>query len=90
MQKQHDFVFGLNIPINVPTQEEIESVRNNLEDNFARLIETEYMTIEETVAYVKFATNLAAFVPFTLDGFLESYRSNMLKLREQNPQEPER
>lgn len=87
MEKQHDFVFGINIPINIPTETEIEAVSNNLEQNFAKLIESGYMTLEETVAYVKFATNLAAFVPFTLDGFLESYRSNVARLQEQAPQE---
>lgn len=87
MEKQHDFVFGINIPINIPTETEIEAVSNNLEQNFAKLIESGYMTLEETVAYVKFATNLAAFVPFTLDGFLESYRSNVARLQEQATQE---
>lgn len=77
MEKEYDFVFGINIPINKPTPEEIESVKNNLEKSFYHLIEAKYMTLEETVAYVKFATNLAAFVPFTLDGFLDTYRANV-------------
>jgi hypothetical protein len=83
MEKEHDFVFGINIPINIPTEKEIESVKNNIEKNFQYLIDQNYMTIEETVAYVKFATNLAAFVPFTLDGFLETYRANIAKLNSQ-------
>jgi hypothetical protein len=81
MEKEHDFVFGINIPINIPTEIEIESVKNNLERNFITLIEQGHMTLEETVAYVKFATNLAAFVPFTLDGFLDTYRANIERIK---------
>jgi ribose 5-phosphate isomerase RpiB len=82
MEKSHDFVFGINIPINIPTESEIDSVKNNLEKSFSQLIDNGYMTLEETVAYVKFATNLAAFVPFTLDGFLETYRANVENLNQ--------
>lgn len=87
MENKHDFVFGINIPISRPTEQEMDAVSGNLETSFNELIKSGYMTTSEAVAYVKFATNLAAFVPFTLDGFLESYRANIKRL--ENIQESE-
>lgn len=78
-QPQHDFVFGINIPVNVPTEQEVEALRGSLENHLTQLIESGYMTVEEAIAYVKFSTHLASFVPFMMDGFLASYRSNMEK-----------
>jgi hypothetical protein len=83
MEKTHDFVFGINIPVNIPTSQEIELISDNLEEHLNTLIKNNYMTIEEAVAYVKFSTQLAAFVPFMMDGFLQSYRSNIQHLNSQ-------
>lgn len=75
-----DFVFGINIPVNIPREEEINAISDSLEDSIMSLVGSGYMTLEEAVAYVKFSTQLASFVPFMLDGFLKSYRANMEKL----------
>jgi DNA-binding NtrC family response regulator len=83
MQKQHDFIFGINIPVNIPDSQEIELIEGSLEEHINALIQTGHMTIEEAVAYVKFSAQLAAFVPFMLDGFLQSYRSNIQQLNQQ-------
>lgn len=82
--KDYDFVFGVNIPINKPTQEEIDALSESLEEHLTHLIESEFMTMEEAVAYVKFSTQMSSFVPFMIDGFLKSYRENMRKLEEQS------
>jgi hypothetical protein len=84
MQQPHDFVFGINIPVNIPTTQEIELISGSLEDHLNVLIQKGHMTMEEAVAYVKFSSQLAAFVPFMLDGFLQSYRSNIQQLNEKN------
>lgn len=82
MEQAHDFVFGINIPVNIPSEEEIQLITGSLEDHINALIESGYMSPEEAVAYVKFSTQLAAFVPFMLDGFLQSYRANVQQLNE--------
>lgn len=74
--KSPDFVFGINIPVNIPTQQEIDYISSSLEDSINTLIESGYINTEEAVAYVKFSTQLASFVPFMLDGFISSYRKN--------------
>lgn len=81
-QRTHDFVFGINVPINRPTEEEIAALGGSLEDHLQRLIDSEFMTLEETVAYVKFSAQMSSFVPFMLDGFLRSYRENIRALEE--------
>lgn len=82
-QQGHDFVFGVNIPINRPTPEEVQALADSLEDHLQQLIDSGFMTIEETVAYVKFSAQMSSFVPFMLDGFLKSYRQNIAKLENQ-------
>lgn len=79
-EKQHDFIFGINVPINRPTEEELKALSNSLEEHLQRLIEQNFMTLEEAVAYVKFSTQMSSFVPFMLDGFLKSYRENIKEL----------
>jgi hypothetical protein len=80
MEQPKEFVFGLNIPVNVPTAEEINLISGSLEASLKKLIDIGYMNREEAVAYVKFTLHLAAFTPFVLDAFLESYRKNTLKI----------
>lgn len=76
-QPQHDFVFGINIPVNVPSEQEVATLAGSLETYLTSLVESGYLTVEEAIAYVKFSTQLASFVPFMMDGFLKSYRENM-------------
>jgi hypothetical protein len=75
-EKQYDFLFGLNVPVNRPTDEEIYALRDGLEDYLKQLIGSGYMTTEEAVAYIKFSAQLSSFVPFLIDGFLSSYRNS--------------
>jgi hypothetical protein len=82
MEKEHDFVFGIKIPISIPTEQEINSIKDTLEESFRVLIENNYMTLEETVAYIKFVTELTTLSPFALDGFLKTYRANIERLKE--------
>lgn len=78
--QQHDFVFGINVPINRPSQDELDALSGSLEDHLQRLIDNEFMTLEEAVAYVKFSAQMSSFVPFMLDGFLKSYRENIRRI----------
>jgi hypothetical protein len=82
MDKEHNFVFAIKIPINIPTEQEINAVKDSLEESFQVLIQNGYMTLEETVAYIKFITELTTLSPFTLDGFLKTYRANIERLKE--------
>lgn len=81
-EQQHDFVFGINIPVNVPTEQEVATLSGSLETYILSLVENGYLSIEEAIAYVKFSTQLASFVPFMMDGFLKSYRENMRRREE--------
>lgn len=83
MNTQPDFVFGINVPVNIPSEEEVETLSESLEESLRSLIEADYLSTEEAVAYVKFSTQLASFVPFMMDGFLNSYRSNVERIRDQ-------
>jgi hypothetical protein len=75
-EKAYDFLFGINIPINRPTDEEVYAIRDGLESYLKHLIGSGYMTTEEAVAYVKFSSQLSSFVPFLVDEFLKSYRNS--------------
>jgi hypothetical protein len=81
--REPDFVFGINVPVNIPTEQEVEYISSSLEDSISTLVHSGYITMEEAVAYVKFSTQLASFVPFMLDGFLSSYRSNKQRIEEE-------
>lgn len=75
-EKKPDFVFGINIPVNVPTEEEISTISDSIEDYFKTLISSGHMNTEEAIAYIKFVSHLSSYVPFMIDGFLKSYREN--------------
>lgn len=81
-----DFVFGINIPVFVPTDEEVEILSESLEDHLVSLIDSDYMTRQEALAYVKFVTQVSNITPFTLDAFLATYRRNMEEREEQASQ----
>lgn len=75
--KEPDFMMGLNVPINIPSQEEIElyTEGSRLEPFIGALIQAGHCTKEEAAAYVKFISEFALFTPFVLDSFLATYRS---------------
>lgn len=75
-QREPDFVFNLQIPVNVPTQEEVDLISPHLESYIQQLVESEHLSQEEAVAFVKFASELGSFTPFMMDSFLQSYRRN--------------
>lgn len=77
--KQPDFVISLNIPITVPTEEEAEAVRPNLEPHQIKLMEENHLTLVELVSYMRFAVDLASFAPFFLDEYLKVFRANVNK-----------
>lgn len=74
-----DFMFSLNIPVNTPTQEEIDLITPHLELYLSTLVEQGHMSNEEAVAFVKFSSELGSYVPFMMDAFLQSYRRNITK-----------
>jgi hypothetical protein len=74
--RQPEFSVSLNIPVFVPTEEEVASVENSLEPFLAKLIESGHLTAEEVVAYMKFSMDLASFAPFFMDEFLKIFRAN--------------
>jgi len=73
-QTEPDFMFSLNVPINLPTEEEVAVIRPHLEEYLNQLISSGHLTEEEAVAFVKFSSELGSYVPFMMDPFLQSYR----------------
>lgn len=70
-----DFMMGIDVPANIPSDEVIEVVEPTLEPYLKQLVDSGYMTIEEAVAFVLFVSEFATFVPFIMDSFLRSYRN---------------
>ena len=67
--------FNLSLPFVVPTEEEIETVKNSPKEEFIQhLLDTEYLTVEELTAYYSFMTMVTGLTPYLLDGFLDNYR----------------
>lgn len=75
-QKEPDFVFVMQIPVNIPTQEEVAIISPHLENYIQQLVTANHLTHEEAVAFVKFSSELGSFTPFMMDAFLQSYRKN--------------
>jgi len=75
-QKEPDFVFVMQIPVNVPTEEEVAIISPHLETYIQQLVNSNHLTKEEAVAFVKFSSELGSFTPFMMDAFLQSYRKN--------------
>lgn len=84
-RRQPDFMMGLNLPINIPTEEEIEMLTNpeTIEPFLQALIEAGHMSAEEVAAYIKFVSEFATFTPFVMDSFLQSYRNAMAQKKEE-------
>jgi hypothetical protein len=76
MRKNPDFVFVLQVPVNVPTEEEVAIISPHLETYIKELVSMNHLSREEAVAYVKFSSELGSFTPFMMDAFLQSYRKN--------------
>ena len=76
MTREPDFVFNLQVPVNVPTQEEQDMIVPHMDPFLAKLIEKGHLSAEEAAAYVKFASELGSYLPFMLDAFVGSYRNN--------------
>jgi len=66
--------FNLQIPMPFPTDEQVEVLSENLETYLQKLVDDEYLTKEEVVAFLQFTTYLSGITPFLLDPFLSSYR----------------
>lgn len=83
--KEPDFMMGLNVPINIPSPEEIElyTEGSRLEPFIGALISAGHLTKEEAAAYVKFISEFALFTPFVLDSFLATYRTALEKAKSQ-------
>jgi hypothetical protein len=79
--KNYDFNFGLTIPINRPTQRDIDNLKDEqMEEYIKHFISTGYMTKEEAVAYITLTTYISSYIPFMLDSFLTSYRESVARL----------
>jgi len=76
-QKEPDFVFVLQVPVNVPSEEEVAIIGPHLENYIQELVKSNHLTREEAVAFVKFSSELGSFTPFMMDAFLQSYRKNV-------------
>jgi len=76
VQQEPDFVFVMQIPVNVPTDEEVSLISPHLETYIQQLVDSQYLNREEAVAFVKFSSELGSFTPFMMDAFLQSYRKN--------------
>lgn len=76
MQNEPDFIFNLNIPVNEPSNEEVDMISPHLESYLQALVDSGYLTSIEAVAFVKFTSELGSFVPFMMDSFLQSYRNS--------------
>lgn len=74
--REPDFMFQLTVPINVPNEEERALIAPNMEDFIVKLVEAGHLSEEEAVAFVKFSSELGAYLPFMMDAFVQSYRSN--------------
>lgn len=74
---------GLNLPINIPTQEEVEMLTSpeTMEPFLLALVRAGHMNREEVAAYIKFISEFATFTPFVMDSFLQSYRGAMSQKR---------
>lgn len=81
-----DFLMTMNVPINVPTQEEVVmlSDENTMEPFLRALVDAGHLTREEVAAYIKFVMEFSSFTPFVMDSFLQSYRHAMSQKEEES------
>lgn len=77
----------INFPIAIPQDDEIQALKGSLEPFLQALIANGYMGLEETIAFVKFASEFSAYAPFVLDAFLQSYRRGKQDIEAQEPKE---
>ncbi len=75
--REPDFLFNMTVPINVATKEEQDMLVPHLDPFLKVLVDQGHLSEVEAASYVKFASELSAFVPFMLDGFLQSYRNEI-------------
>lgn len=66
--------FSLQIPINIPSEEEIVSISSGMEKYLQALVDSGHANAEEITAYLQFTSYLSGITPFLMDAFLETYR----------------
>ena len=81
--KKPDFVMGINVPVQIPTQEDMDYFKGKYDPFLEKLVEVEYLSEEEAAAYTLFVSEFAMFVPFIIDSFLDSYRRSKAKATEE-------
>lgn len=77
MEKDGTLIFNLAVPINKPSEEDIELFRGDHVEAFIKhLMVAEYLSAEEAAAYTRFIAELGGSLTFLLDEFLKVYREH--------------
>lgn len=75
MSEQQGLGFNLQLPLDFPSPEEVEALRDAPKEEFLqKLLDVGYITLEELAAYYRFTYHVSGVTPYLLDGFLASYR----------------